>query len=275
MSIRELTEDHAATLSLKNHYLKQFYKGKPSLGVILLFFLISLNAVAQEEDKIKMLDYFRGEVHLTNNGISLVPTFSVNKPATLIYLYMGKDKLSFEPDMRFTLEGKPWSFLFWFRYRPITTEKFSLRVGVHPALNFRTIDVVSDGREKEVIETRRFVAAELVPSYSISKNTSVGMYYLYSYGFDDSQKHTHYIAANSSFRNLNVFSDYYLDITPQFYYLRLDERDGTYAAAFVKFRKKDFPLALGAIFNQTLNTVINPEDHLVWNVSLEYRFGSW
>ncbi len=245
---------------------------KKSLIVSILLFTMNMHA---QDDSIKMLDYFRGEVHVTNNGISLVPTFSVNKPASILYLYMGKGKLSFEPDMRFTLEGKPWTFLFWFRYRPITTEKFSLRVGVHPALNFRTIDALSDGKQKEVIETRRFLAAEIAPSYMIRKNISVGMYYLYAYGLDDSQKHTHYIAANSSFKNINVFGDYYLNVSPQFYYLRLDNEDGTYAAAFLKFYKQDFPLAIGAIFNQTLNTVINPEDSLVWNISLEYRFGSW
>ncbi|THD66838.1 hypothetical protein E7Z59_11735 [Robertkochia marina] len=247
---------------------------KKAVGLLLIFLSITLTARAQE-DKIKMLDYFRGELHVTNNGISLVPTFSVNKPASILYLYMGKGKLSFEPDMRFTLEGKPWTFLFWFRYRAITTEKFSLRVGVHPALNFRTIDAVSNGIQKEVIETRRFLAAELAPSYAITKNVSMGMYYLYAYGLDDSQKNTHYVAANSSFRNINVFGDYYLNVSPQFYYLRLDDEDGTYAAAFLRFYKKDFPLAIGAIFNQTLNTVINPEDNLVWNISLEYRFGKW
>lgn len=245
-----------------------------SLLLRILFFCIAINTMAQE-NKIEMLDYFRGEVHVTNNGIALVPTFSLNKPASILYLYMGKGKFSFEPDMRFALEGKPWTFLFWFRYRPITTEKFNLRVGVHHALNFRTIDAVSDGKQKEVIETRRFVASELAPTYNITKNISVGMYYLLGYGFDDSQRYTHYIAANSSFKHMNLFGEYYLNVSPQFYYLRLDDEDGTYAAAFLRFYKKDFPLAIGAIFNQTLNTVINPEDNLVWNISLEYRFGSW
>jgi aryl-alcohol dehydrogenase-like predicted oxidoreductase len=45
---------------------------------------------------------------VTNNGISLVQTFSLGKPAAIVTLSIGKGKLSFEPDLRFSLKEKPW-----------------------------------------------------------------------------------------------------------------------------------------------------------------------
>ena len=61
-----------------------------------------------------------GAITVTNKGISLIPSFTLGKPATLIDLVTRKAELSFEPQFRVGLDGKPWSFVFWGRYRPST-----------------------------------------------------------------------------------------------------------------------------------------------------------
>jgi len=38
-------------------------------------------------------------------------------------LSMGK-RLSFDPMFRFSLEGKPWTFIFWFRYQVLNNDRF-------------------------------------------------------------------------------------------------------------------------------------------------------
>ena len=83
--------------------------------------------------------------------------------------------------MRFSLEGKPWTFLFWWRYR-VKTDKFLFSFGAHPAMNFRT--EISPITGNEMIVTRRFLAGELSPNYLVTKNISLGVYYLYSHCFD-------------------------------------------------------------------------------------------
>lgn len=75
-----------------------------------------------ERKKEPFLDDFRGTASVTHNGISLVPSFYYGEPALLIDLKFMKGKLSFEPDMRFDLEGKPWTLIFWLRYEAIDTE---------------------------------------------------------------------------------------------------------------------------------------------------------
>lgn len=222
-----------------------------NLFVLLIVFLSEFNAMAQVETK-PFLDDFRGTASVTHNGISLVPSFSLGGPALLFDLKFTKGKLSFEPDMRFALECKPWSFIFWLRYKAIENERFSLRFGVHPALNFRTVNVVRDGQPEELLESRRYFAAEIVPNYKISEKVSVGLYYLSGHGFDEGVKTTNFLVLNSSFSNLFVSEQFYFNISPQIYNLTTDEDKGYYVAGFITFANKDFPLSVTAILNKAI-----------------------
>ena len=239
--------------------------------VVILFF--SFFGQSQEEIE-PFLDDFRGTASVTHNGISLVPSFSLGEPAAIFDLKFTKGRLSFEPEMRFALEGKPWSFLFWFRYKAIEKERFSLRIGAHPALNFRTVSVIRNGINEELLESRRYLGAEIVPSYKISEKVSMGMYYLRGQGFDEGVKTTNFLVLNASFTNLFISEKLYFNISPQAYYLTTDDDVGYYVVAFVTLGKKEFPWSISAILNKAIDTEIVPEYDFTWNVSLNYSFGS-
>lgn len=239
----------------------------------ILFLVFALPFYLQSQEKEPFLDDFTGTASVTNNGISLVPSFSLGDPAAIFDLKFTKKKLSFEPEMRFALEGKPWSFLFWFRYKAIKKERFSLRVGAHPALNFRTVSILRNGQAEEILESRRYIAAEIVPNYKVSDKVSVGMYYLRGQGFDEGIKQSNFFVLNSSFTHILISEKLYLNISPQVYYLTLDDDQGYYAVAFITFAKKDFPISISSILNKAIETEIVPEDDFIWNVSLNYSFG--
>ncbi|SKB65552.1 hypothetical protein SAMN05660866_02599 [Maribacter arcticus] len=243
-----------------------------NLITLLLIFLSGFNTMAQEETE-SFLDDFRGTASVTNNGFSLVPSFSLGDPALLFDLKFTKKKLSFEPDMRFALEGKPWSFVFWLRYKAIENERFSLRLGAHPALNFRTVNIVRNGEPEELLETRRYLAYEVAPTFKVSDNVGLGAYYLYGHGFDEGVKNTHFMVLNSYFNNLHISEELYLNISPQAYYLLTDDLKGFYLVGFVSLIKKNFPFSVSAILNKAIDTEIVPEDDFTWNISLIYSFG--
>ncbi len=237
------------------------------------FLLLTHFSFSQKEDSTKRLFHFSGSVSVTNNGISLVPTFSLGKPAAMGNLSMGKGKLSFEPDLRFSLEGKPWSFLFWWRYKLFKTKKLAINIGAHPALNFKTETVSTNGISKELIVSRRYLAAELTPNYLLSKNISIGIYYLYSHGIDDgTTKNTHFLTLNSNFAHIKVSNQYYIKFTPQLYYLNMDKKDGFYFTSALTVAKKNFPVSLSAIINKTIHTDITASKNFVWNTTLIYAF---
>jgi len=241
--------------------------------LILFFIILSHFIQAQEIDSVKSVYHFGGGFDLTNNGISLLPTFSLGKPAVTFDLSAGGKKLSFEPQFRFSLEGEPWAFIFWWRYKLLRTEKFRLNVGAHPAISFRPDSTIINGVAEEVLVSKRYLATEVSPSYMLSKNISVGMYYLYSHGFDPGvTKNVHFLTINSGFSNIKLVDQFYLGIYPQVYYLRMDENDGFYFTATLSLSRKNFPLSISSILNKVIQTDIAASKDFVWNISLIYRF---
>ena len=59
-------------------------------------------------------------VNVNSKGISLVPALTLGRPSTIVDVAVRKGALSFEPQFRFALDGKPWSFLLWGRYRAVS-----------------------------------------------------------------------------------------------------------------------------------------------------------
>lgn len=214
-----------------------------------------------------------GSVSITTKGISTIPSFTLGKPAAIFDLAIGKRALSFEPQFRFGLDGKPWSFLFWWRYKLLEKERLHINVGAHPALSFKAMPVSTGGTSKEVIVARRYWAGEVNPSYSLSKNVSIGPYYLYSYGVEQAvTKHTHFIALRANLTNDLLPDQYFIRFAPQLYYLRADSRDGFYVYSGLTFAKRNLPLSVSAVVNRTLQTRISEGEDFIWNMSLNYSF---
>lgn len=244
-----------------------------NLKSILLFFLVFMGLdMSSQENQSDFIDEFRGTASITNNGISLVPSFSLGRPALLFDLKFIKERFSIEPDLRFSLEGKPWSFLLWFRHKAVEKERFSLRVGAHPAINFRTVSILRNEQSEELIETRRYLAAEVVPNYKISEKVSVGMYYLYGRGFDAGVKETNFLVLNSTFTNLQISNQLYMNISPQIYYLTSDDLHGFYTVGYFTLGKKDFLLTISTVLNKAIDTQILPEEDFTWSILLNYTF---
>jgi hypothetical protein len=249
----------------------KLYLKKASL--LLLFLKLSFLSFSQTTDSTKLPLHVGGAATVTNNGISFIPTFTLGKPAAIFDLSIGR-RLSFEPQFRFALEGKPWSFIFWTRYKLVRTNKVALNVGAHPAILFKTITETTDGVTKEYIRAQRNLAAEFAPNYYFNKNISVGMYYLYGYSLESfAVRNTHFLTLNSSFSNIRLPYKLLFKINPQVYYLNMDKKDGFYCSSVFTLSMKNCPVSVSSLINKAINTEIQSKD-LVWNISLIYSFGN-
>jgi hypothetical protein len=153
----------------------------------------------------------------------------------------------------------------------LKTEKFAITLGSHPALNFKTITSAVDARETIVV--RRFLAGELSPNYFFTKNISIGVYYVYAYGFDQgTPKNNHFVTLNSNFSNIKLPFNFLISVIPQFYYLKQDEQDGYYFTSEFHLAKKNFPLSVSSIINKPIESNIIGGQEFVWNISLIYSF---
>ena len=228
---------------------------------------------AQDLDSTKRVRYIGGSVNITNNGVSLIPTFSLGKPAALFNLLLGNKKLSFEPELRFSLEGKPWSFIFWGRYKLINTQRFKLNVGAHPSFVFKTISINDNGVIKNITQAQQFAAMELSPFYMLSKNTSIGMYVLIGHGFqEDATKNTQFITLNSNFSNIALNKQLLLRFSPQFYYLNMDNADGFFFSETLTLSHKKSPFSFSGFINKRITSNISASQDFVWNVMVSYSF---
>jgi hypothetical protein len=228
---------------------------------------------AQKIDSARNNSYISGAVGITNNGISLIPTFSLDGPAAIFNMSIGKSKFSFDPEFTFSLKGKPWYFLFWFRYKLVNTAKFRMTAGTHLGLNFKNIVLPINNDSSEVIFTERYVVGELVPTYSISKNISVGIYYLYSHGIDPtSVNNTHFMTVNANFSNIKLINRFYMNIIPQFYYLKQGKHDGFYFTSAFVLARSDLPFSLSSVVNKEIHSDILGSEDFVWNITLTYSF---
>jgi hypothetical protein len=243
-----------------------------ALGSIATDFLLTPQPPGPKSDSLKQPTIFRGAITATNNGISLLPTFSLGKPAVIFDLAMGR-RLTFEPQMRFAMEGKPWSFIFWWRYKVVAHQKFKLNVGAHPSLVFQTNTVILNGVTRDVMTSQRYLAAEIVPNYYLNKNTSIGIYYLQSHGFEpDATQNTYFFTVNANFSYIPVTQNYFLRFNPQVFYLKMDNHDGYFYTATITAARKDFPLSISSILNKRITSDIAASKDFIWNLSLIYSF---
>lgn len=243
---------------------------------LLTFLHFSPVVFSQGKDSTKHTLNFRGSVSVTNNGFSLVPTFTLGKPALVTILNVsGKKRLSFEPEFRYSLEDfKPWSFIFIWRYKLVRKEKFQFSVGTHlPALNFKTTPVVKNGVEEDVIQARRFFPViEAIPNYRVSENFTLSMYCQYGRGMEkEVANDIYFISIRPDFSNIRLSKQFYLRLNTQFYYLKIAKNDGIYVAGGLTLAKRGFPLSVSTFMNQVLQTDIAGKN-FDWNVSLVYSF---
>lgn len=215
--------------------------------------------------------FFRADVSVTNNGFSIVPAFTLGEPAAFLDLRMGNRRWSFEPQLRYSLKGRPWSFIFIYRYKAIIKPKFQLTFGGHlPGLNYITRTVSINGIEEQLSVARRFLALEIIPTYKISDHINVGIYYLRGHGF---QKHapqnSSFVSLQGNFVKIKLVGKTYFSFSPQMFFLKIDANEGFYVNATTTFGIRNFPITVSSIVNKAIESKIAAQD-FDWNVSLIY-----
>lgn len=217
--------------------------------------------------------FFKSALSVTQNGFSFIPSFSLGKPAAILDMAVGNQRMSFEPQFRYALEGRPWSFIFIYRYKAIMKDRFQLKVGAHiPAFNFFEEQVTINGVDQNVITTKRFLAAELWPTYKINDMVSMGLYMLRGHGFDTgATRDATFAGLQTYITKLRPVEPLIVTFVPQVFYLKTDENDGVYATYSVNFAIENFPVSISHIINKSIKTSI-PNTDFSWNVSLVYSF---
>jgi hypothetical protein len=249
-----------------------FYKQK--LAYFFLLLIITQFSTAQDKDTSFRKYNLRGSITATNNGISLIPSISLGKPAILLTGSIGSNKISFDPEFRFSMEGKPWILILGWRYKMINQSKFKITVGIHPLISFKEITAMVNGTLQVIVQGRRFLDGEIAPNYFITKNTSIGCYYLYQHGFEQAgTRNGHFFTLNCNMVNIRLPGSLRMRVNPQVYYLTTDGASGYYCTSTFSVSKAGFPVSVSSIMSKIIRTDIAGEN-FVWNLSVTYAFSN-
>lgn len=237
---------------------------------------LALNCFSQKTDTTKRELIITGNFSAANNGISLIPTFTLGKSAFTSYIdFAGKKRFSFVSEFLYSIEDfRPWSIAFFSRYKIVQRKKFQLTAGAHiPVLNFVTSTVIKDGIEQEIIHARRFFPnLELIPNYQVSKNFRLEMYLFFGNGIDrDADFHGYFLSLRPSFDYIPISGKSFLRFYPQLYYLWIADQDGIYTAGTLALGRKNFPFSLSTTLYRSItsNLSAKPFD---WNIAINYSF---
>jgi len=233
------------------------------------FILFYFNLYSQQAVNLSKYHLYES-INLTNNGISFIPSLSLGKPAAIFNASIGNNKLSFEPELRFSMDGKPWTFLFWWRYKMIDSDKFKFKLGTYPAFSFKESTTNINGVNTVSSSVQRYLAAEFAPNYIASKNLSMGVYYLFSHGLNNGAiNNTHFLTVNSTISNIKLSKNYSLKLVPQIYYLEMDYNSGYYLTSTFTINNKS-PFSFSTLFNKIIKTGIASSENFTWNATLTY-----
>jgi hypothetical protein len=83
----------------------------------LMAFALMGRLVYGQQDSTKTVNTFSGFVGVTNNGFSIIPTFSLNRPAVVTNFAWRKNRFSFNPDIRLVSDASKGGMIFWLRYQ--------------------------------------------------------------------------------------------------------------------------------------------------------------
>ncbi len=241
--------------------------------ISLLFCIANFQTLsAQTGQEAVKLNNFSASALVQTNGISTIPNLSLGKPAITFDLKVGR-KLSFEPQFRFALTGKPWAVVFWWRYNVVSTAKFRLDLSTNYSFSYKTITTTTVGEPQELIRTTRYLVGTAAPEYFINKYFSLGTYIFYSHGIEKFiTRNTLMLSFRPSISNIHITKDITARFNPEVYHLSMDDNEGVFFNARLSINRKNFPLALSALINKPVKSNIPSEYDLLWNVGLSYTF---
>jgi len=236
--------------------------------LLLVFSLFAIQGFGQTQDTLS----FNADIGLTNNGISNVPNFSLNKPAITSYLSFTRGRFSFDPQIHFSTEFKPWQNSYWLHYKLIDQANFKMRTGTGLNFSYDYGSVIADGVQKSLITGHSYFNADLSADYTVNKYLTISPIYLYGKGREKSGAgYLHYVALVTNFQNIDIGSQLKMAISPQIYHVLLDGLNGDFFSTNLALQSKQSPFSISAMMNTPIGHSNTLAADFVWSLCLHLK----
>lgn len=219
--------------------------------------------------KVPVPTLIKGNLQLTNNGISPVPYFTLGEPALLTNLYLTKGRLTFSPEFNFDLKAKPWSFNTWLRYNLIRSKRYNFYLGSNFSIIFKRLD---PKLFKEDLQAQRYQMLDIMMTYKIDQKKMLSFYYWKTSTLDNlGITSSHFVMLALQIDNILKRDNTVISFRPAVFVINNTlPFSGLFMSQIIKFSTKKFPLIFSL---QTVETLESSEPaKFNWNVGVNVPF---
>lgn len=251
-----------------NLYLGNMIK---SLAFLLFLLLFSVSLAQDPDDGKGSLLEAEAKISLNSNGIAYIPAFSLDKPAVIGALSLKKGRFSYDPQLSYGLNLKPWIIDNWFHYRIVDRSVFELKAGGVFSAFFSELETP----DEPVLQVQKYLAAELVASYNFAPFSSLAFTYLIDRGQDPGTLNGHFFNLQAERSGIRLGQKGILLASLQVFYINYTgHNDGLFTAANLWASVRDFPFSVFFQGIQDLWTNMDPSPAFKWNVGLAYAIAT-
>lgn len=238
------------------------------LASLILFsvFTISWSQESADSTRSKKLKA-EATVSINSNGIAYIPAFSLDKPALIGSFSLIKGRFSYDPQLCYSLELRPWIIDNWFHYKIIDRPVFEFRAGAVISSFFSEIET-----DDEVIhQAQKYLAVEFTGKYKFNPTTSLSLTYLLDRGQDPGTVTGHFFNLQADKSDIRLGKRGLLSGALQVFYINYTgNEDGLFAAGNISFSLRNIPFAVFGQAIQAISSNIDPFPKFKWNVGLSY-----
>ncbi|MDF1576445.1 MAG: hypothetical protein P1P86_14755 [Bacteroidales bacterium] len=234
--------------------------------LFLFVFTVSWTQEAEDISRSKKL-HAEAKISLNSNGIAYVPAFSLGKPAFIGSFSLTKGRFSYDPQLSYSLELRPWIMDNWFHYKLIDRPRFEFKTGAVISSFFSEFET-----EEEVLwQAQKYLAVEFISKYKFSPRSSLGFTYLLGRGQDPGTVQGHFFNLQADRSEIGIGDKTIVSASFQIFYINYTgNEDGLFTAAYLSASLRNIPFTIFFQAIQPLSSNITPFPEFKWNVGLAY-----
>lgn len=220
------------------------------MKLVLLFLMLSVSIsysyARVNSDTTKVSTVFSGSIQLTNNGISLVPAFSLGDPALVAFFEAKRKRFSYCPQFSFDSEGKPWYVNQWLRYQVINNSKISYRSSISYSFLYKPTEEIKDGVAVPIIKTDRNLIFEQLLVKGLTSKTVLVFAHLYGLSVEKGGIKLNLVTLGTSTKGISLGKKIAMEVSPSIFYLAYTgNNEGLFSTQNIGVRYSKCPVSLG------------------------------
>jgi len=222
-------------------------------------------------DSIKSKLEAEASISFNSNGIAYIPAFSLDKPALIGSFSLVMGRFSYDPQLSYGLDLKPWIIDNWFHYRIIDRRRFGLKAGGGISTFFSEYET----DDEPLLQAQKYLAAEVIGTYRFSSLSSLAFTYLIDRGQDPGTLSGHFFNLQAERSDIQLGSKGLLFTSIQVFYIDYTgHNDGLFTAANLSASLRKFPLSVFFQGILDLWTNMDPSPGFKWNAGAAYRIST-